>query len=271
MKKSITTLLTLFVTYCITAQEIKSVESIYDNYMNAIGGKDKIKAISNIKQYEKSYGSTHIKHNYGGKTTETDVETNIAIIYFDDLSSNQKVFLSKNGDYITKLIGYDGKTFIEDSKGKQTEIENNDTEQQSTVFIGSQIKPNSKVSLGVYNSEDVYIVQYGGKKIMTNIVNVDFYEFFSVKTGLLLAIKQVTIMEKNAQSTMIIEFSDYKEVQGILIPHTKYGVITTTTDYGVTDTKTNTIIITEFNIDKKDFQENCFKKPEKCFKNYSSK
>lgn len=271
MKKNIAILLSFCMSYFVIAQETKTVESIYDNYINAIGGKEKIKGIANILQYSKSNATSRMESNISGQNTEFQSESNSELIYFEDLILNQKVFMTKSGKYYNKLIGYDGKTYMEDNKGKRTEIGNDDTAQQSTIFIGSEIKPNSKVSIDIYNTEKVYIIKYQGKKTMTNIISVDVYEFFSVKTGLLLAFKQVTTMEKNIQSVMITNFSDYKEVQGILIPHTSHSTATTKTDNSRSETKVKTLTITELNIDQKDFQENCFKKPEKCFKNYSSK
>lgn len=188
------------------------------------------------------------------------------MITFEDLVLNQKIFISKSGDFITKLIGYDGKMYIEDSRGNRTETDGS-SESQSTRFIGSEVKPDSEVTKDIYNSEEVYVVKYKGKKNMTNIISVDVYEYFSIKTGLFIALKQVTKFEKNGESIMLIDFSDYKEVQGVLVSHTQNSTFKTKTDTSVNEIKSKVTKKIQINIDTKDFQENCFKKPEKCFKN----
>lgn len=63
MKKTITLLLTLLSCHLVVAQKIKTVESVYEDYRNAIGGEEKIKTISNIMEYSKSYGTSYFKFN----------------------------------------------------------------------------------------------------------------------------------------------------------------------------------------------------------------
>jgi len=269
MKKTITISVVLFMGYFSLAQQI-TVESIYEKYINAIGGKEKIQGVTNIMEYSKSQGTMHTKVDNETLNSEMEIEVITEIIYFVDVTLNQKALLTKNGKIYTKLIEHDGKKYIEAHDGKRTEIDNNGTEPPISIFIGSEIKPNSEVLPNeMYNSEEVYVIKYKGEKTMTNMISNDVYEFFSVNTGLLVAFKQDITMEANIQSVTVIDFSDYKEVQGILIPHTNNAIITTKTGDGGSEMNIQTTVVPQLNVDVKDFQENCFKKPEKCFKKYN--
>jgi len=271
MKTNITILSVLFLSYFSLAQEI-TVESIYEKYKNAIGGKEKVESITNIIEYTKSEGKSQQKIDSDIMNSEIETENNLEIIYFVDLKKNQRGSLSKAGKIYTKMIDNDGRKYIEsyidNKKVTQLEVENDGTDVPISIFIGSEINPNSEVIANeIYNGEEVYIVKYEGKLFSTNMKSNITYEIFSVKTGLLVAIKQYTVYE-NSETDMIIEFSDYKEVQGILIPHTTNSNITIRNKNGRTNMQIKGTRIIQLNVDLEDFQKNCFKNHINCFKQY---
>ena len=272
MKTNITILSVLFLSYFSLAQEI-TVESIYEKYKNAIGGKEKVESITNIIEYTKNEGKSRLKIDTDIVNSEIEVEDNLEIIYFVDLKKNQRGALSKNGKIYRKSIDNDGRKYIESYIGNkkviQLEVENDGTDVPISIFIGSEINPNSEVIANeIYNGEEVYIVKYEGKLFSTNMKSNITYEIFSVKTGLLVAIKQYTVYENSDDMIMITEFSDYKEVQGILIPHTTNSNITTRGKNSETNTQVKGTSIIQLNVDMEDFQKNCFKNHKNCFKQY---
>jgi predicted Zn-dependent peptidase len=174
-----------------------TVKTVIDNYFKAIGGLDKIKEI---------------------KTTFTVAETSmqgmtITMSNKTMVPNKQAVVVSGMGMVFSKNV-FDGETGYAEQQGQRIDLKQEDIDKaknEIVPFSELAFYDDSSITLEKIepiNGSDAYVMKKGD--------NITIY--YDVVSGLKL--KQVTKMEMMGQSmNNIVEFKDYKEVDGIKFPH----------------------------------------------------
>ncbi len=281
--------------FFVTAQQI-TVEEIYANYINAIGGKEKITNIVNKKQHIAIYSSVKVSKEepisfinvakklmdnsqtvengniaglFGITTTEQDsLHLVKELIDFTDRANDQYASLSKSleGSY-TRLLNLNGNFYSVNEDGTKNIYSSSFNPFKDDFFPEATIRGEREVmSNEIYKGEEVYVVKYEAERAVPTIKKNDVYEYFSTATRLKVASKQITEIEiKGYKSitTTITEYEDYKEADGILIPHK-------TIFYNEEGKKQSEyrVLDIQFNINPEDFKQNCFQNPKACFEEY---
>ena len=178
-----------------SVDETLTAGSIIDNYINAIGGLDKLNSVTSIEE-----------------TYVADVMGNPFELYSLKNDKNQSVFrMTIMGQVMQKTVfnKYQGYNEVMGQKINITEDELEIAIIQSALFTETKFDYSAieLVGTSVVNDEEVYEV-----KITDNLS-----AFYSINSGLKL--KEVTTLEVqgNAISNEIF-FEDYQEVDGILFP-----------------------------------------------------
>ncbi|MFA7446235.1 MAG: hypothetical protein WCY89_09830 [Flavobacteriaceae bacterium] len=281
--------------FFVTAQQI-TVEEIYANYINAIGGKEKITNIVNQKQHIAFYSSIKVSKGESNSfvnaakklmdNSQTVENGNIAglfgittreqdslhlvkeLIAFTDRANNEYASLSKSSEgNFTRLLNLNGNFYSVNEDGIKNRYSSSFNPFKDDFFPEAAIRAGREVmSNEIYKGEEVYVVKYEAERATPTIKKNDVYEYFSTATGLKVASKQITEIEIKTHksiTTTITEYEDYKEADGILIPHK-------TIFYNKEGKRQleHIILNIQFNIDPEDFKQNCFQNPEACFEEY---
>ena len=188
----------------IKAQDSINVQMIFNNYLNAIGGKEKVKSIYNI-----------VSH-YNSKVDNNGQSINIEV---KKIVTDERQYLLETSlftdDYSTiSLISIDGNNGFSIYNGSKKELSQSQIEDfkkniDEKLFQELQSSSNFKlIGVDVLNGDDVYVVE--------NIFNMK-KSFYSIATGLKL--KEIQITEVNGQNLItVIEYFDYRPIEGILFP-----------------------------------------------------
>ncbi|MFD1293179.1 M16 family metallopeptidase [Lutibacter holmesii] len=173
--------------------------TVIDNYFNAIGGADKIKAIeSTLVSYEASaMGSTILS-----------TEKRTASKYANEMSMG--------GNVLAKIIMT--KDAVTMNKQPLPAAMANEMNYTLGTFTEMGVLTNeNSILTGIENvdGKDMYVIATKGEIISSTI-------FFDVETGLKVKETQVTAMQGQTQ-TQESNYSDYKEFNGVLFPTTKSG------------------------------------------------
>ncbi|MFA7445869.1 MAG: hypothetical protein WCY89_07965, partial [Flavobacteriaceae bacterium] len=223
----------LFGGFFVTAQQI-TVEKIYANYIEAIGGKEKIDNIVNQMKVSmiNTLNTTFSSIRATTKTTENQVMT----IDFIDIQNQQTADITKNysnlsenqNTYSQKIM-IDGKmiTILPDGQKYETPY----LEKLNSDFLGTTIPVGSKVLINeTFNGKEVYVVNYeqkiaGGKQTV--------YEYFDIVSSLKLGYKKHSESVKeetnsyNTTTTIYIDSMsatlEYKKMNNILYPYKEKG------------------------------------------------
>lgn len=173
-----------------------SVETVLNNYINAIGGR---KALENVKTL-KTIGSAEMQ---GMK---------LGLVVINTTKSQSSTIISMGGQALQKEV-FDGTKGYSMGQGQR---EDYDAEQIETAKIESvpfkelNAKNAKLVRMDQVNDKDAYVVVFG---------NNETEVFYDKESGLL--VQQQTAMEMMGQTfTSTINFEDYKEVEGIKVPFT---------------------------------------------------
>ncbi len=180
-----------------------TAKKVYDMYFEAIGGKEKLENIQDMKQEASA--------SMGGMT--------INIVTYKKAPNKYKMEMLMNGNVMSKQV-FDGeKGSVAGPQGSQ-ELQGEQLEQmkyQATMNqelkydelgVESNLKGIEKV-----NGKDAYKVEV----ITAN--GTKFYDFFDTETGLRLQTK-TTMQTPQGEFTQVQTFTDYKEVDGIKFPFT---------------------------------------------------
>ncbi|RAV29521.1 hypothetical protein [Sinomicrobium soli] len=252
---------------------VPTVEEIYNKYITAIGGKEKLSNIVSKKEVRA------ISHEYEIKGQSAKQQTFIEQdIGFVDTQKSQAA-------YITRFIKPDGSTVLTKqltANGKTTTLLPNGEKKvtntlpdsfkegcfpTTVISPGSEVLPNE-----IFNGTEAYVIHS-----KTNISHNkwDTYVYFDRDSGLLIGDK--LIGKNNTLNTSYLrirEYSEYKEVQDILVFHKITQHIKSVSSNAISikiDNRIYKVIATEFNTDIEDFKQNCFQKPEECFAQYIKK
>ncbi|HET8885539.1 MAG TPA: hypothetical protein VFM70_04210 [Salinimicrobium sp.] len=179
------------------APEGVSVESIFNSYIDAIGGRV---AVENLASVTRTFKTSYADIDMVTKTTNT---------------RKGEVIIEVSGNSVNMKTYFDGEKGYTEMMGSKTDFtkEQNEMYKNSTAMIPElKIMENVKL-LGMSNldGEDVYVIQYSDGKNQSK-------ELYSVNSGLKL--RSVSSAKYLEQSTYVtVDYVDYKSVNGILFPH----------------------------------------------------
>jgi len=180
-----------------------TAEKVYDMYFEAIGGKENLENIQDMKQEATT--------SMGGMT--------LNIVTYKKAPNKFKMEMLMNGNVMTKQL-YDGeKGSVTSPQGTQ-ELQGEQLEQMKYQAIMNQelkydelgVKSTLK-GIEKVNGKDAYKVEV----ILPN--ETKFYDFFDTETGLRLQTK-TTAQTPQGEFTQVQSFTDYTEVDGIKFPFT---------------------------------------------------
>jgi len=175
---------------------------VIDKYIEALGGEDKLKAVEDMMM----------------KMTTTVQGANLVIERKQKEPGKMAMVVSMNGNVMNETR-FDGEKGFVSQMGQKKKIEGEQTEglkEQAVLFpeLNYESKGYELELKGVeaVNGEDAY------KLIVTDENGDKTTEFYSVDTGLKL--KEVSKQEgPQGEKTVTNEYSDYREVNGVMIPH----------------------------------------------------
>ncbi len=185
-----------------------TVESIFESYYKALGGKDKIKSVKTMK----------------GEYSMSMMGRNVTITNYFEAPNKTSSIMDVEGMGVMQQKIYDGSTTFLKAQGQTIPVSENESIE---TRIGSYLIPE------LFYAENGVKTELAGAKIVngksTYVVNVTYpsgkklTSFYDMKTG--LKVKE-TSKNKTPRGEMesVQEFKDYKAVNGILIPHTLGGV-----------------------------------------------
>ena len=173
-----------------------TVKSVVEKYITAIGGEKALKAVKT--SYTKATGTVQ------GMPMELHVKTTNA--------SKMKVEMMVMGMTMMKQLVNDKVGFVE-NQGKKTVLEGEQLE-----AVKANANPFPELALATKTGVTLLPIQSIDGKEAYGVKDGKKTYFFDTTTGLKVGISQ--IVETNGQSmTQNINFSDYKEVKGIKVPH----------------------------------------------------
>ena len=171
-----------------------TAEQVFDKYIAAIGGKQAVEDVKSL---------IFLAHG-----TVQGMTMNLkSIATSEGMSAN---IVSMNGNVMQKQVfnGAEGYTMARGQKIPYNEEQIASAKAESTPFPELDMKDATLDGIESVDGEDAYVVK----------MNESTYNYYSTKTGLKL--KQVKIAGQAPQTMKIpINFGDYSEVKGIMIPH----------------------------------------------------
>jgi len=172
-----------------------TVQTIFDNYISAIGGKEKVESIDNAV----------MKGKMSAMGRSLDVEM-LA-------TQNNKSFMeiSMPGMTIMKTA-FDGEKGYQEQQGQKRAMGEEEVKNaKMTEYLFPELMNNESfelVSIESTEEGDAYVIQ----------TTENEKSFYSVETG--LKIKDVTTIEQGEQTMeSSLKYGDYKEVEGVMMPH----------------------------------------------------
>jgi zinc protease len=173
--------------------------TVLDNFFNAIGGSDKIKAL-------KSTLVTYEANAMGNVISSTEKRT----------STNYSNETSMGGNVVMKVVMSDAGVFM-NKQPLPPQMSNEMTYTLGTFLEMGLLKNENSKLTGVENidGKDAYVISTKGEIVSSSV-------YFDVESGLKVKEMQVITMQgqtQNEEST----FSNYQEFNGIKFPGTKTG------------------------------------------------
>lgn len=191
--------------YQLKVPEGVTVQNVLDRYLDAIGGKDKVKALNSIE--------TIYKTSVNGASLQI-IEKRTADKYAQ--------IIKMNGNPMMSVIKNDSDTFIKQGANTLPASPEmiKDLENAIGVFPELNLFDNADVSLsGITKVEgrDAYQIDVAGQVIKTSY-------FYDVESGLKLKELTLTSMGGQTQTNQAL-LSDYKSYDGIKLPSVKKATI----------------------------------------------
>ena len=186
-------------------KEIKqgiTVQSIFENYLNAIGGSDKLKTIKTII----TVASVTLPNAPFSPTAEFKQK-------YPNLNS---MVMSVEGMGTMMSLKFDGEKGYTEQMGQKIPFEKDqmDSEKEKLgLFEETYLDPKNMelVSLTAINGKDLYKIKVKEKS----------FRYYDSETNLLVMTEDTVNsgpIGGNTEVTSITKFSDYKEVEGVLFP-----------------------------------------------------
>ncbi|MCG8802558.1 M16 family metallopeptidase [Tenacibaculum finnmarkense] len=167
--------------------------SVIDNYFKAIGGKDKIASVKTLKT-----------------TSEAKVQgMQLTLVQKSAAPNKTSTIVSMAGNVMQKEV-FDGTNGYQEARGQKKQLkgkELEDAKNNAAPFADSAYKNGTLSRIEPINGKNAYVIMFGKKEI-----------FYDVKSG--LKVKEVSVAKgPQGEVKVPLEFSDYKEVNGIKFPH----------------------------------------------------
>ena len=180
-----------------------TAKKVIEDYIKAAGGREKFKKIETFKQV----GSVNM-----GARTITIKEYKVEPDKFANITE-------MNGQVVQKQV-YDGEKAMVSSMGQEQEIKGEQLERlkyEAKLFkfldydeLGVELELQGVEQV---DGEDTYKIK------VTSPAGNHRYDYYSMDSGLKVKTKS-TQQTQQGEVTSIQKFSDYKEVNGIMLPHT---------------------------------------------------
>ncbi|MGM0634633.1 MAG: M16 family metallopeptidase [Bacteroidota bacterium] len=172
-----------------------NIETVYNNFIEALGGEDKLKAVKSVSK--KGSALTN-----GMKLNITEIKT----------SKGQSLTeISMQGNVVQKMV-FDGEKGYMEAQGQKMEYEdeqNKAMKETAGLFPELEMPESAELkNIQSVEGEDAYVV----------IIDENVKEFYSVESGLKLQTEE-TQENQGQTSTTTTTYSDYKEVDGIKFAH----------------------------------------------------
>ncbi|MCF6280337.1 MAG: insulinase family protein [Flavobacteriaceae bacterium] len=194
-----------------------TLQTVLDNFVNAIGGKDKVDAVKSVLH-----------------SSQASMQGQVLDATMKYMSPNKTAALIGMGGMILNKTVFNGTSGYSEAQGQKKVLEGKDLEDaknSSAPFEELSIVKNGEL-LGIenINGSDAYVVKTGeGSKV-----------FFDVKSGFKIQASKTQKGPGGKEMTQVFEFSDYKEVNGLKFPHLmKMGMGPMTLEFKTTEIKIN--------------------------------
>jgi len=178
-----------------------TIESIFEKYINAIGGKEKLESITNYRQT--------------GKITVQGMEMDMTVIMKDNDKLELNISMGTNS--IMKQI-INGNKGIQIQQGQTTTIENKELiisrvnmNLMSCMYLSNYGLKANLLGIKDFEDEPCYVVE------LSDSTEVYSTEYYSISTGLKMGSKGE--FETPAGSLVVISvFKNHKDYNGIILP-----------------------------------------------------
>jgi len=173
-----------------------TLQTVVDNFVKAIGGKDKIATVKTLV-----------------KTAQASMQGKTLDMTMKYMTPNKNVILLTGmGMTLSKSV-FNGTNGYTEAQGQKKVLEGNDLEDAKNGSAPFEelgiVKSGELVGIENINGNAAYVVKTGkGSKT-----------FFDVKTGLKIQVSKTQKGPEGKEITQVFEFSDYKEVDGIKFSH----------------------------------------------------
>lgn len=173
-----------------------TLQTVVDNFVNAIGGKDKVNAVKSV--VKKSQASMQ------GQTLEMTMKL---------MSPNKNAMLITGmGMTLSKSV-FNGDSGYSEAQGQKKPLAGEDLENAKNGVAPFEelgiVKTGKLTGIENINGSDAYVVETGkGSKT-----------YFDVKSGLKVQASKTQKGPGGKEMTQVFEFSDYKAVDGVKFPH----------------------------------------------------
>ncbi len=172
-----------------------TVETVFNDYIEAIGGKDKVNTVNNAVMK--------------GKMSAMGRAFDLEMIY----SQRNKSFMAVSMPGMTIMkTAFNGESGYQEAQGQRKDMTEEEVKDaQMTEYLFPELMDGSQFELtGIESTDqgDAYVIKTTDKE----------KSFYSVDTG--LKIKEVSTMEQMGQTIeSITTYADYKVVEGVMMPH----------------------------------------------------
>jgi predicted Zn-dependent peptidase len=172
-----------------------TVKTVIDKFINAIGGKDKVNSVKTIKQ-------KFVAEIQGQKIDLTKIS----------MAPNKTASIIGAGGMVMQKNVFDGEKGYILARGAKTPLEGGKLDklkkQLQPIEELSLIKNGKLTAIEPINGKDAYVIESDEDKF-----------FFDVDSGLKIKVLKSKENPDGTKITQALEFLDYKEVEGIKLPH----------------------------------------------------
>jgi hypothetical protein len=185
----------------------QSVNDIIDQYVTARGGKDKLGSIKSV-YFE---GTRQMMGN----------EVQVKVTKVQDKLNRVDFEMGGNTGY-TIVTPDKGWTYIPMMSDKVNEIpdERLKTMQDQLDISGALVNYSDKGYKAALQGKETVNGKEAWKIQLTNAAGKSTTYYIDTKTNLLIQTRQIVEGRNNSQNEVITDFSDYKEVDGVMFPQT---------------------------------------------------
>lgn len=186
-----------------SAQDLTDANAVVEKYLSAVGGRDKLRSIRDM--------TVSMTGEVQGRTMEMETKLKMPNKF------RQSTYMM--GNEVGGSV-YDGTTLSRSMRGQQTTKEGQEAYQE---FLQNHPFPELYYdSLGVekklagmeqVEGKEAYHVEYTAN-------GTTWHDYFDKETGLKLK-RTATMESPRGKSTVEIKFGDYKEVNGVRLPHSR--------------------------------------------------